>query len=250
VISLKNKVALITGASRGIGKETALLFARAGANVVVDYYKNEKEAEKVVDRARKYKVKAFSFQSDVGSYNDLRKLFDFTMGKFKRIDILVNNAGIWEYAKINEIKPTELRRTLKVNLEGVFHLTQMVSAVMIKQKSGNIINISSTAGQRGEPFHSHYAASKGAIISLTKSLAVELAPYNIRVNCVAPGWVDTDMSRKPLREEREEILRVIPMRRVAKPEEIAGPILFLASAFSSFITGDIVNVNGGAVLCG
>ena len=152
MISLKNKVALITGASRGIGKETALLFARAGANVVVDYYKNEKEAEKVVDRARKYKVKAFSFQSDVGSYNDLRKLFDFTMGKFKRIDILVNNAGIWEYAKINEIKPTELRRTLKVNLEGVFHLTQMVSAVMIKQKLGNIINISSTAGQRGEPF--------------------------------------------------------------------------------------------------
>jgi 3-oxoacyl-[acyl-carrier protein] reductase len=250
MISLKNKVALITGASRGIGKETALLFAHAGANVVVNYYKNEREAEIVVNRARRHKVKAFSFQADVGSYSDLKKLFDFTMGKFKRIDILINNAGIWEYAKINKIKPAELKKTLKVNLEGVFYLTQMVSDVMIRQRSGNIINISSTAGQRGEPFHSHYAASKGAIISLTKSLAVELAPYNIRVNCAAPGWVDTDMSRKPLREEKDEILRVIPMRRAAKPEEIAGPILFLASDLSSFITGEILNVNGGAVLCG
>jgi 3-oxoacyl-[acyl-carrier protein] reductase len=250
VISLKNKVALITGASRGIGKETALLFAKAGANVVVDYYKNKDGAKKVVDQAREYKVKAFSFQADAGSYDDLKNLFDFTLGKFERIDILVNNAGIWEYTKINKIRPTELKKTLKVNLEGVFYITQMVSDVMIKQRSGNIINISSTAGQRGEPFHSHYAASKGAIISLTKSLAVELAPYNIRVNCVAPGWVDTDMSRKPLREEKDEILRVIPMRRAAQPEEIAGPILFLASDLSSFITGEILNVNGGAVLCG
>jgi len=250
MISLKNKVALITGASRGIGKETALLFAQAGANVVVNYNKNKAEAEKVVKHAKRSNVQAFSFRADVGSHSDIKKLFGFTMSKFKRIDILVNNAGIWEYAKINKIKPSELKKTFKVNLEGVFYLTQMVSDVMIKQRSGNIINISSTAGQRGEPFHSHYAASKGAIISLTKSLAVELASYNIRVNCVAPGWVDTEMSKKPLTEEREEILSVIPMRRAAKPEEIAGPILFLASDLSSFITGEILNVNGGAVLCG
>jgi len=250
MISLNGKVALITGASRGIGKETALIFASVGCDLVINYNKNKSSAEEALNLVREYGVKAEIFKADIGSYSEVSRLVDFTMDKFKKIDILVNNAGIWEYSRIDELTPDKLEETMRINLNGVFYLTQRVSQVMIEQKSGNIINISSTAGQRGEPFHSHYAASKGAIISLTKSLAVELAPYNIRVNCVAPGWVDTDMSHQALLDEKDQILDKIPMGRAAKPKEIAGPILFLASDLSSFVTGEILNANGGAVLCG
>ncbi|KPL04257.1 MAG: hypothetical protein AMJ90_01345 [candidate division Zixibacteria bacterium SM23_73_2] len=250
MINLKSKVALITGASRGIGKETALLFASVGCDLVINYNKSKSSAEETSNQVRKYGIKAEIFKADIGSYSEVLRLVDFGMDKFKKIDILVNNAGIWEYSRIDELTPDKLEKTMRINLSGVFYLTQKVSRVMIKQKYGNIINVSSTAGQRGEPFHSHYAASKGAVISLTKSLAVELAPYNIRVNCVAPGWVDTDMSHQALLDEKEEILGKIPLGRAAKPEEIAGPILFLASDLSSFVNGEILNVNGGAVLCG
>lgn len=251
MISLKDKVALITGASRGIGKATALLFAEAGCNLVINYYNNEKDAIEVATKAEEYGVTAKIYRADVAQKNQVDEMIACTIRDFRKIDILVNNAGIWKYVTIDQMTEEQLKETMEVNLYGVFYAITASVPHMMKQKSGNIINISSTAGQRGEPFHSHYAASKGAIISLTKSLAAELAPYNIRVNCVAPGWVDTDMSHESLiGEERENILHLIPLGRAGTAEEIAGSVLFLASDLSTFITGEIINVNGGAVLCG
>ena len=250
MINLKNKVALITGASRGIGKACALYFAKAGANVIINYHQT-KNIDKLVEECQKFKIKASPFKADIASESDCRKIVKFAIKSLGRVDILVNNAGVWTYAPIDKMSDKILNETLDVNLRGVFYLTRAVVPFMKKQKAGNIINISSTAGQRGETEHSHYAASKGAIISLTKSLATELAPWNIRVNCVAPGWVYTDMSKAALKsKESKKILSTIPLKRVGTPEEIAGAVLFLASDLSSFITGEILNVNGGAVLCG
>jgi len=250
MINLKGKVALISGASRGIGKSCALYFAKAGANVTINYNK-PKNLDKLVKECEKLRVRAVPYRADVTSVSDCKKLVEFVIKKLGRIDILVNNAGVWTYAPIDKMPDKVLNETLDVNLRGVFYLTREVVPHMKKQKSGNIINISSTAGQRGEAEHSHYAATKGAIISLTKSLATELAPWNIRVNCVAPGWVYTDMSKNALKsKERKRILSSIPLGRVGTTKEIAGAVLFLSSDLSSFITGEILNVNGGAVLCG
>lgn len=250
-IDLKGKVTLITGASRGIGKATALLFARAGSDLIINYFRNKKEAENVAAITKAEGVHSEIYKAAVSSKSQCDKMVDFTFKTFGRIDILVNNAGIWKYAPIDKMIVSQLKETLSLNLESIFHLTTKVVPIMKKQGSGNIINISSTAGQRGEAYHSHYAATKGAIISLTKSLSTELAPYNIRVNCVAPGWVDTDMSHSSLiGKDRKWILDQIPLGRAAEPGEIAGAILFLASDLSTFITGEIINVNGGAVLCG
>lgn len=251
MISLKDKVAVITGASRGIGKAAALLLAKVGCDVLVNYNSNKTAALEVISEAEKFGVKAKTFQADVASKNQIERMIDFTLDEFGKIDILVNNAGIWKYAAIEKMTEEQLRETMQLNLNGIFYTITAVVPHMIERKSGNIINISSTAGQRGEPFHSHYAASKGALISLTKSLAAELVPHNIRVNCVAPGWVDTDMSHASLiGEDREKILRTIPMGRAGTAEELAGSILFLASDLSTYITGEIINVNGGSVLCG
>ena len=250
-IDLTGKVSLITGASRGIGKATTLLFAQAGSDLIINYFRNKKEAEKTAFKAKASGVQAEIFKADLSSKTQCEKMADFAFKKFGRIDILINNAGIWKYAPIDKMSQTQLKETLRVNLEGVFYLTAKVVPFMKKQGGGNIINISSTAGQRGEANHSHYAASKGAVISLTKSLSTELAQYNIRVNCVAPGWVDTDMSHRSLiGKDRKWILDQIPLGRAAQPEEIAGAILFLATDLATFITGEVINVNGGAVLIG
>jgi len=250
-IDLTGKVSLITGASRGIGKATTLLFTQAGSDLIINYFRNKKEAEKTAFKAKASGVQAEIFKADLSSKTQCEKMADFAFKKFGRIDILINNAGIWKYAPIDKMSQTQLKETLRVNLEGVFYLTAKVVPLMKKQGGGNIINISSTAGQRGEAYHSHYAASKGAVISLTKSLSTELAQYNIRVNCVAPGWVDTDMSHRSLiGKDSKWILDQIPLGRAAQPEEIAGAILFLASDLATFITGEIINVNGGAVLIG
>lgn len=251
MIDLKGKVAVITGASRGIGRATAILFAQAGADVLIHYHVNKNAAVEVAHEVERFSVNAKIFAADMARRDQVEAMIDFAVHQFGQIDILVNNAGIWEEAAINRMTEDELRRTLEINLNGVFYATAAASRHMISRKSGNIINISSTAGQRGESFHSHYAATKGAIISMTKSLAVELIRHNIRVNCVAPGWVDTDMSRESLAsEEKDDILRLIPLGRVGTPEEIAGCVLFLASDLSTFVVGEILNVNGGAVLCG
>jgi 3-oxoacyl-[acyl-carrier protein] reductase len=251
MITLKNKVALITGASRGIGRAAALMLARAGCDVLINYNVRKDAAAGVASEARKLGVNAKTYQADVSQKAQAENMVDYAAGEFGKIDVLVNNAGVWKYAAIHEMTEEKLRETMELNLNGVFYITAAAARRMIEQKSGNIINVSSTAGQRGEPFHSHYAASKGALISLTKSLAAELAVHNIRVNCVAPGWVDTDMSHSSLvGEEREAILGKIPMGRAGTAEEIAGAIVFLASDLSSYVNGEILNVNGGSVLCG
>jgi 3-oxoacyl-[acyl-carrier protein] reductase len=251
MLSLKGKSAIITGASRGIGRATAILFAEAGCSVLVHYRTAEESAADTCRACEKTGVKAIAVRAELSRMVDCQTLVDTVLSEFGHLDILVNNAGIWKRTDIDGMTEAEYRETLDINLGGVFNTIIASVPAMKKQKSGSIINISSTAGQRGEAFHSPYAASKGAIISLTKSLAPELAPHNIRVNCVAPGWVETDMSRDALEKDNEgEIVGAIPLGRVGQPEEIAGPILFLASDMASFITGEIFNVNGGAVLCG
>jgi 3-oxoacyl-[acyl-carrier protein] reductase len=250
MIHLDGKKVLITGGSRGIGRAAAILFARAGADVAINYHRNREKAQEVIQEIEKLGRMGIAVQGNVASFEDAKRNVDEVVKAFGRIDVLVNNAGIWEYAAIHEMAPEEWKKTIDINLTGVYNFTRLVVPIMMKQKSGRIIHISSTAGQRGEAFHSHYAATKGAIIAFTKSLAPELVDHGILVNCVAPGWVNTDMSAEALVKERETILRTIPMKRAGEPEEIAGAILFIASDLSTYICGEIINVNGGSVLCG
>lgn len=251
MINLRGKTALITGGSRGIGRATAIMLAQAGCDVVISFVTHEEAARKVEQEVRQYGIKAMIIPADLADRRQVEQMIGNVVRQFGRLDILVNNGGIWKEAAVDTMSEQQLQEMIDINLKGVFYAITTAVPQMKKQNSGNIINISSTAGQRGEAFHSHYAATKGAIISLTKSLAPELAPYNIRVNCVAPGWVATDMSSESLAApDADKILNLIPLGRVGTPEEIAGAVLFLASDLSTFMTGEILNVNGGAVLCG
>lgn len=252
MISLDGKVALITGASRGIGAACARLFADAGADVVLNYFQSAGKAEEVYRRLSGKGTHRL-VPADVSSEKGVDFLVSQIMGTYRRLDILVANAGIWEGKPIQELEEMDWDRILRINLKSVFLCCRAAAKIMGAQRSGNIITVSSTAGQRGEAFFSGYAASKGAIISFTKSLASELGPQGVRVNCVAPGWVDTDMAAPALRadpEARRTIERAIPVGRVATAEDIAGPILFLASSLSRHIQGEVLNINGGSVLCG
>ena len=251
MLDFLDKSVLITGGSRGIGAATARLFAELGADIAINYYANKPEAEKVKADIDKIGRKCLIVEADVGKRADCENLVKATVDEFGRLDILVNNAGIWTEAAIEDMTDEILDRTIDINLKGCFYTTSAAVPYMKKQKSGNIIFVSSTAGQRGEARHSHYAATKGALISLTKSLCPELAAYGIRVNCVAPGWVDTDMSHDALTGPGgPEYISFIPLARGAAATELAGPIVFLASDWASFISGEVLNVNGGAVLAG
>ncbi len=250
MITLSNQVMLITGASRGIGRATAQMAAKAGAVVAINYRQAKSNAESLVAEITKNGGKAAAFQADVGNYAEVEKMVTAVLKHFGQIDILVNNAGIWTYGAIDTMPEAVWDETMAANLKSVYNCCRLVVPHMKRRRSGKIINVSSTAGQRGEAFHSHYAATKGAIISFTKSLAPELAPYNILVNCVAPGWVATDMANAAIAEEGENITNLIPLRRAGNAEEIAGAILFLAADLASYITGEILNVNGGNVLVG
>ena len=254
MISLAGKAAVITGGSRGIGAAAVKLFAQAGADVVFNYHKNKEAAAQVEIEARKHGTRVESVQADLATMAGAKKLIEFAGARLGRIDVLVANAGIWnvEDAPIEKLTEKQWDEMLRVNLKSVYAVIHFASARMIAQKSGKIIAISSTAGQRGEAFHAHYAASKGAIISMVKGLATELSRHNILVNCVAPGWVNTDMSKPVLSTKAgaKFAMAAIPLGRVASAEEIAGPILFMASELATFINGEVLNVNGGAVLCG
>lgn len=254
MISLAGKAAVITGGSRGIGAAAVKLFAQAGADVVFNYHKNEEAAAQVELEARKHGTRVESLQADLGTMAGAKKLIEFAAARLGRIDVLVANAGIWnaDDAPIEKLTEKQWDEMIRVNLKSVYSVIHFASARMIAQKSGKIIAISSTAGQRGEAFHAHYAASKGAVISMVKGLATELSRHNILVNCVAPGWVDTDMSKPVLSTKAgaKFAMAAIPLGRVARAEEIAGPILFMASELATFINGEVLNVNGGAVLCG
>ena len=251
MISLEGKKALITGGSRGIGRATALLFARAGADVAINFLAREEAAEKVREDITKIGRECLIFKADIAEKEDINSMVHKVIEKWSRIDILVNNAGIWSYGEIGNMPDEVWAETMKINLDGVFYACNAVVPFMKKQGRGWIVSVSSTAAVRGEDFHSHYAASKGAVVSFTKSLAVELAPFNIRVNCVAPGWVDTDMCSEVFSDPdfRNKVQGSIPLKRIPPPEDIAGPILFLASDLARHITGEVLNVNGGSVLC-
>lgn len=254
MISLAGKAALVTGGSRGIGAATVKLFAQAGADVVFNFYRQRDAASRVESEARKHGTRVESLKADLGRMADAKKLVSYAVRSLGRLDVLVVNAGIWnsEDAPIETLSERQWDEMIRVNLKSAYAVTHSAVPAMIAQKSGRIIVLSSTAGQRGEAFHSHYAASKGAVISFVKSLATELARFGILVNCVAPGWVDTDMSRPVLatRAGARFATSAIPLGRVGTPAEIAGPILFLASDLATFVTGEVLNVNGGAVLCG
>jgi 3-oxoacyl-[acyl-carrier protein] reductase len=250
MIGLKDKVVLITGASRGIGRAAALIFGRYGARVAINYHRQEAAARALLQEIESAGGEGMIDGGDVSDGAAVKEMVARVADHWGRIDVLVNNAGVWLPAPIEQFPLETYRRTLAINLDGVIFCTEAVVPHMIRQGGGRIINISSTAGQRGEPVYSPYAASKGAVISLTKSHAVELSRHNILVNSVAPGWVDTDMSSEAIAREQENILRTIPLRRPGTAEEIAWPIVFLASDGATYITGEIFNVNGGSVLCG
>ena len=251
MIDLKGQVALVTGGSRGIGRAACLLLARHGADVALGYRLDRDSAEAVREAIEREGRRSLAVAGDLSRRRDAEALVRQTAEKLGRLDILVNNHGIWKDGPIESMTEEEWDETMDVNLKGVFLCTRAAVPVMRRQGRGRIVNIASTAGQRGEAQHSHYAASKGGIISFTKSLGPELCKDGILVNCVAPGWVDTDMSAEALAgAERSRILGTIPMGRPGTPEEIAGAILFFASDLSGYCCGEVLNVNGGSVLCG
>lgn len=252
MIDLSGKKALVTGGSRGIGRATAVLLAQAGCDVAINYVRKKEAAESVAAQIKDAGVECLIYKADLAQKEEILSMVGGVLGHWERVDILVNNAGIWTYGEMGNMDDSVWIETMKINLDAIFHFCNAIVPHMKEVKGGTIINVSSTAGVRGEAFHSHYAASKGALISLTKSLAVELAPFGVRVNCVSPGWVDTDMCTEVFSEPgfREKVVNSIPLKRIPDPEDIAGPILFLASDLARHITGENLNVNGGSVLCG
>jgi 3-oxoacyl-[acyl-carrier protein] reductase len=254
MISLAGKAAVVTGGSRGIGAATVKLFARAGADVVFSYHKNREAGAQIEQESRKHGTRIESFKADLGKMAGAKALIEFARDRLGRLDILVANAGIWNEkdTPIERVTEREWDDMMRINLKSVYAVIHFAVPHMISQRGGRIVAISSTAGQRGESFHTHYGASKGAVISFVKGLSTELARHNILVNCVAPGWVDTDMSASVLRDKKAVKIAVasIPLKRAATAEEIAGPILFVASDLATFMTGEVINVNGGSILCG
>lgn len=254
MIDLAGKNVLITGGSRGIGRACVNLFFKANANVIFTFGSNIKAAAEVIRGVKIGKKNQIleGYKMDLSKNDEIVEVIKTIIKKHKKVDILVNNAGIWKYGEADGMSIENWEETIRINLTGTFLVTREVSKVMKKKKFGRIINITSTAGQRGEAFHSHYAASKGGVISYTKSLASELAAFNITTNSVAPGWVDTEMCDEVFndKEYKESVRKGIPVGRIATADDIAGPVLFLASDLARHINGEILNVNGGSVLCG
>ena len=252
MIDLTGKKALITGGSRGIGRATAILFAKGGADAAITYQRQEKAAAEVKAAIEALGRSCLALRAEISSEAEVRQAVEEIVSAWGRIDFLVNSAGIWTYLDVGSGDTGAWDETMAVNLDSVYYFTDAVVPHMKKNKKGGIINVGSTAGIRGEAQHSHYAATKGALNALTKSWAVELAPYNIRVNLVAPGWVETDMCTEVFSDQafKESVRQSIPLKRIPPPEDIAGPIVFLASDLARHITGAIINVNGGSVLCG
>jgi len=251
VIRLGGKRALVTGGARGIGAATAELLAECGADVAVGYLNRKEDAEAVADRCRTIGVRSFAHAADISTAEGAASLAVRTQKEFGGIDLFVGNAGIWpvEEAAADAMDDARWARTMRENVDGMFFSTR--AAVRLMGDGGRVVLVSSTAGQRGEAMHSDYAASKGAMISFVKSLAIELASRGITVNSVAPGWVDTEMCEVPFANGgRERIAEGIPVGRIGTPRDIAAPIVFLCSPLARHITGEILNVNGGSVLCG
>jgi 3-oxoacyl-[acyl-carrier protein] reductase len=241
----KDKVALVTGSSRGIGKATALRLAEDGVNVIINYLNSDKEAERTAQEIKRMGCRAFTFQADIRNFRETQNLVNFSIEKFAKIDILVNNAGIVQDRTLQKMSLEEWENVIRTNLTGVFYCSKLVVPEMAKQKSGRIINICSVVGQIGNFGQANYAAAKAGILGFTKSLALEVASKGITVNAVCPGFIDTDMVRKLDSQIKEELLQKIPLKRFGYPREVAELIAFLASERSSYITGQTFNINGG-----
>jgi 3-oxoacyl-[acyl-carrier protein] reductase len=251
-LNLRGRVAAVTGGSRGIGRAVVERLAEAGVNVSINFVRDEAAANEARRAAESRGVQAEIVRGDVSHIPHAEKLARETYEKFGRLDILVCNAGLWEGAPVEEMTEELWGRVLDTNLKGTWAACRAAVPYMKRQAFGRIVIVSSTAGQRGEAFYSNYAASKGGQISLTKSLAVELAPHGINVNAVAPGWVWTEMTAGALSEEgvRRAAEATIPLGRVAGPDDVARPVVFLCGDWARYITGEVLNVNGGSVLCG
>jgi len=249
VIDLSGKRAFVTGGGRGIGRATALLLARAGASVAVGYRSRKADAEETVRAVGQMGGRAVGVAGDLGQRDVAEQAVGAAAQALGGLDLLIVNHGVWppDAVPLAKLSDTQWEQTRRANLDSVIYVCR--AAIPVLAEGGTIVLVSSTAGQRGEAFHADYAATKGAVISLTKALAVELAP-RITVNSVAPGWVETEMSAPALADQRSEIEQTIPLRRIASAEDIAGPIVFLCSSLARHITGEILNVNGGSVLCG
>lgn len=254
VLSLSGKVAVVTGGSRGIGAAVVRAFTAAGARVLFNYQQAKTEADKLVSECGG-STQCAAVQADLSSAEASGQLVNQAVERFGSVDIIVGNHGVWppDDTAIDKMTEEQWRRTMAINLDSIFGLVKHGVGQMKKRGSGgHIVLISSTAGQRGEAFHCDYAASKGAVISMVKGLSTELARNGIYVNCVAPGWVETDMAAPALHDPEisKRVFATIPLGRVGKPEEIAATVLFLCTPHAGFITGEIVNANGGAVLIG
>ena len=243
---LKDKVAVVTGASRGIGKAAALALASQGAKVVVNYARSRDAAEETVREITEAGGEAIATQADVSQSEQVDNLIKTTLDKMGRIDVLVNNAGITKDTLLLRMKPEQWQAVIDLNLTGVFLCTKAVSKTMLKQRSGRIINIASVAGQMGNPGQANYSAAKAGVIGFTKTVAKELANRGVTVNAVAPGFIETDMTEDL---KSDDITKFIPLGRYGKPEEVAGTIRFLAAdPAAAYITGQVFNVDGGMVM--
>jgi 3-oxoacyl-[acyl-carrier protein] reductase len=243
---LENKVAIVTGASRGIGRAIALQIAQEGAKVVVNYASSSTAADQVVAEIQAAGGEAIALQADVSQAEQVETLINTTIEKFQRIDILVNNAGITRDNLLLRMKLEEWQAVINLNLTGVFLCTKAVSKIMLKQRSGRIINIASVAGQMGNPGQANYSAAKAGVIGFTKTVAKEFASRGITVNAVAPGFIATDMTSNI---KADDILQYIPLGRFGQPEDIAGMVRFLAAdPAAAYITGQVFNVDGGMVM--
>ncbi len=255
MIDLSGKRAFVTGGGRGIGRATAVLLARAGASVAIGYRGRRADAEQTLEVVRRLGGKAVSVAGDLGeSVGATRVVAEVARALGGGLDLLIVNHGVWppDDVPVAAMSDAQWEGTRRVNLDALLYVCR--AGVPLLSDAGKIVLVSSTAGQRGEAFHADYAATKGAVIAFTKSLALELAPRRITVNCVAPGWVDTEMAEQPYSRDKgkgkRDIEAGIPLGRVASPEDIAGPIVFLCSTLARHVTGEVLNVNGGSVLCG
>ncbi len=245
---LKGKTAVVTGASRGIGRAIAIKLAKLGANIVVNYRNSVEAVQEVVKEIEALGVKALAVQGDISSYSDVDSMMKKCMEEFGSIDILVNNAGITKDGSLMRMKEEDFDRVIDINLKGAFNFTKHVSAIMLKQRSGRIINISSVSGLTGNAGQVNYSSAKAGILGMTKAVARELASRGVTCNAVAPGYIQTDMTDVLSEKVKETITSTIPLKRLGNPEDVANAVAFLASEEASYITGQVINVDGGMVM--
>ncbi|HII4457357.1 3-oxoacyl-[acyl-carrier-protein] reductase [Clostridium perfringens] len=245
---LKDKVAIVTGGTRGIGRAIALKLADQGANIVINYRNSDKEAEELKAILEEKGIKVLTVKCDISNFEDSKNLMDKCKEVFGKIDILVNNAGITKDTLIMRMKEEDFDNVIDVNLKGTFNCAKHASAIMLKQRFGKIINMTSVVGIAGNAGQVNYAASKAGVIGLTKSLAKELGSRGITVNAVAPGFINTDMTASLSEKVKEEASKNIPLKRLGDPEDVANLVGFLASDAANYITGQVINVDGGMVM--